>query len=135
MTDAERAAIHRAAMHLPRAWTAAEFAGLRRMPGLIEIPGQRGFAIGRHAAGEAELLTIAVLPVARRRGLGAGLLAAFHEAAREGGARTAFLEVARTNAAARALYDRAGYAEIGCRRGYYDEVRPAIDAIVMSRAL
>ena len=48
----------------------------------------------------------------------------------------AFLEVAADNAAAQALYARAGFAESGRRRGYYR--RPdgsGLDALVMQRAL
>ncbi len=134
MTNAELAALHDAAMTLPRPWSATEFAALRSMPGSVEIVRHGGIALGRVTADEAELLTIAVHPDARRRGLGADLLAAFHDAARRRGAGTAFLEVAETNAAARALYARAGYAAVGRRPGYYAEARPPVDAIVMSRA-
>lgn len=135
MTDADLAAILAAAMTLPRPWTAAEFAELRRMPGLVEVLEADGIAIGRVAADEAELLTIAVLPAARRAGLGRALLSAFHDRARARGAATAFLEVADTNVAARALYVRAGYQEVGLRHGYYTEVHPPVDAVVMSRGL
>ncbi len=74
-----------------------------------------GFALYRAVAGEAELLTISVLPEARREGLGAGLLAACEDGARASGAARLFLEVAEGNVAARALYDRAGYRECGRR--------------------
>lgn len=135
MTNGDLAALHAAAMTLPRPWSATEFAALRQMPGSIEVVRPQGIALGRVAADEAELLTIAVHPANRRRGLGGDLLVAFHAAIRMHGAVTAFLEVAETNAAARALYVRAGYAAIGRRPGYYTEARPPVDAIVMSRAL
>jgi ribosomal-protein-alanine N-acetyltransferase len=103
-------------------------------------PGNRlapaGFALYRAVAGEAELLTISVLPEARREGLGAGLLAACENGARTAGAQRMFLEVAEGNAAARALYARAGYRECGRRKGYYQ--RPdgsRDDAVVMEKPL
>jgi ribosomal-protein-alanine N-acetyltransferase len=43
-----------------------------------------------------------------------------------------FLEVAETNAAARALYLRRGYRQVGLRRGYY---APGLDALVLRRTL
>ncbi len=95
-----------------------------------------GFALYRAVAGEAELLTISVLPEARRSGIGAGLLAACEDGARASGAARLFLEVAEGNIAARALYDRAGYRECGRRKGYYQ--RPdgsRDDAVVMEKAL
>jgi ribosomal-protein-alanine N-acetyltransferase len=53
--------------------------------------------------------------------------------ARRRGAVEAFLEVRVDNEAARALYARAGFAQVGLRRGYYDGGR--VDAVVMRREL
>jgi ribosomal-protein-alanine N-acetyltransferase len=86
-------------------------------------------------AGEAELLTLAVAPPARRRGRGRALLAAFEQGARERGACEAFLEVAADNAPAVALYAGAGYSELGRRPGYYSRAAGAVDALLMGRAL
>jgi ribosomal-protein-alanine N-acetyltransferase len=138
MTPDEMAAIHAAAMHLPRPWRAGEFAALCAGAGVFACtdPAGRGLALGRVAAGEAELLTLAVLPEARRRGIGQTLLAAFTEGARARGAQMGFLEVAATNAPARALYARAGWVEAGRRRGYYAAPgEEAVDAVVMRRTL
>ena len=52
-------------------------------------------------------------------GTRAPAFAAFEAQAVQKGAARAFLEVAATNAAARALYASAGYAEDRVRRGYY----------------
>jgi len=135
MTDADLARIHAAAMTLPRPWSAGEIGALRLMPGVIDIVRPHGFALGRVTLDEAELLTIAVCPDARRRGVGRALLYACHADARSRGARTIHLEVAETNAAARALYTAAGYAPTGRRRAYYTETTPSVDAIVMSCGL
>ena len=95
-----------------------------------------GFALYRVVVDEAELLTISVMPDARRGGIGAGLLAACHEGARLSGAVRMFLEVAEGNLAARSLYDHASYRECGRRKGYYR--RPdgsQDDAVVMEKTL
>lgn len=87
-----------------------------------------GFVLARAVAGEAEILTLAVDPARRRRGVGRLLLqAALAEAARRG-ASVLFLEVSEANAAARGLYARAGAAETGRRRRYYTD---GSDALVL----
>jgi len=71
------------------------------------------------AAGEAEILTLAVAPPARGQGLGRRLLLAAIAHARVLGADTMFLEVGADNPAALALYARLGFAKVGDRKGYY----------------
>ncbi|MBC6440617.1 MAG: GNAT family N-acetyltransferase [Rhodospirillales bacterium] len=89
-----------------------------------------GFAIHRTVAGEAELLTIGVLPRARRHGVATRLVAAVLDRAAVGGASRLYLEVARDNRAARALYARHGFRQVGWRKGYYDNGRT--DALTMA---
>ena len=137
MTPEALAALHAAAFTHPRPWSAAEFAALLAGPGVFLLTeGTEGLLMGRALAGEAELLTIAVAPSARRRGLGARLVGRFLDAAAARGADRAFLEVAADNVAAQALYASAGFAPAGRRRGYYrDAAGAAVDALVLSRAL
>jgi ribosomal-protein-alanine N-acetyltransferase len=78
-----------------------------------------GFAISRIAAGEAELLTIVIEPESRGRRLAAELLDAHLRSVRRAGGEKLFLEVAADNAPALALYRKAGFEEIGRRKGYY----------------
>ena len=84
-------------------------------------------------ADDAQVLTVGVVPAARRRGIAVRLLDGLLAEARSRGALEAFLEVRVDNAAARELYAREGFAEIAVRRGYYDNGR--VDAVVMRRAL
>ena len=79
----------------------------------------------------AEILTVGVVPAARRRGIARQLVAALVTEARSRGAREAFLEVRVDNEAARQLYAAEGFAELAVRRGYYDGGR--VDAVVMRR--
>lgn len=80
---------------------------------------------------EVHINNMAVLPEWRRHGLGAALLARVLDAAAGEGASKATLEVRRSNAAARALYERFGFIEAGVRARYY--TNPVEDAIVMWR--
>jgi len=90
------------------------------------------YAILGLGAGQAELLSLAVHPEARRRGLGRTLLETALRRAREAGAEVCHLEVRVTNEAALALYRRFGFVEVGRRRAYYAD---GTDAALMSRAL
>lgn len=131
MTAAELARVHAAAFTVPRPWTAAEFATLLAAQGTLLISAEAGFALARVIADEAEILTIAVAPPLRRQGLASRLLAGVLAEAAARGATTAFLEVAADNAAARALYRSAGFAEAGRRAGYYG----AGDALILRKPL
>ena len=137
MTPERLAALHVLAFtDAPRPWTAVEFAALLAEPSTLLAVRDAGFALGRVAGPEAELLTLAVHPAARRRGLGRALVAAFEEAAAAQGAVEALLEVAVTNAAAQALYAGLGYLPVGRRPGYYrPSGGPPVDALVLRRAL
>ena len=136
MTPAAMAALHARCFTTPRPWTAAEFAALLAEPPVFATLAETGFALGRVVADEAELLTIAVAPDARRNGEGRTLLDRFLRTARARGAETAFLEVAADNAAALALYRWSGFAEAGRRRGYYHSPgNPPVDALVMVKSL
>ncbi|MGE0402262.1 MAG: ribosomal protein S18-alanine N-acetyltransferase [Kofleriaceae bacterium] len=85
------------------------------------------------ASGELHVLSIAVHPDHRRRGLGGQLLAHAIEAARAIGATLATLEVRKSNAPAIALYERCGFCTVHVRARYYQDNDE--DALVMTRAL
>ena len=81
----------------------------------------------------AEILTVGVVPEARRTGLARVMLADLLAEAVRRGAVEAFLEVRIDNDAARGLYRSEGFEEIGRRRGYYDGGR--VDAVTMRKEL
>lgn len=124
-------ALHAAAFASP--WSRADLADMLASPGAFALLAEgEGFILCRAIAGEAEILTLAVAPAARRRGTGRALVEAAAGVAGTLGAETLFLEVAHDNAAALALYDAAGFSRVGLRRGYY---ATGADAVVMRRAL
>jgi ribosomal-protein-alanine N-acetyltransferase len=86
---------------------------------VLTVEPGRGFILLRVAADEAEVLTLAVWPEARRAGVGLRLVEAGAVEAAARGAERLFLEVADDNAAALALYARCGFREAGRRRAYY----------------
>jgi ribosomal-protein-alanine N-acetyltransferase len=92
-----------------------------------------GHVIGRVVVDEGEILTLAVLPERRRRGIAVQLLrAALRDMAGRGVGRV-WLEVRASNVAAQALYAAEGFVPAGRRRGYYRD--PVEDALVLRRDL
>jgi [ribosomal protein S18]-alanine N-acetyltransferase len=81
----------------------------------------------------AQILTVGVLPAARRNGVGRLLVRALVAEARRRRASEVLLEVREDNQAARLLYETEGFTVLGRRRGYYEQGR--VDAITMRHAL
>ncbi|MFH5927364.1 GNAT family N-acetyltransferase [Roseomonas xinghualingensis] len=124
------AALHARAFPPAERWGATAIGAMLKLEGGFGLiaGAPDGFILARAVAGEAEILTLAVAPEARRCGFGARLLAAALAGAAERGATCLFLEVSEANAPARALYARAGAEEIGRRRRYYAD---GSDALVL----
>lgn len=127
------AVIHAAAFAEGEAWGPDAMALLLEMPGVFGLmrPGA-GLILARLVADEAEVVTLAVVPAARRQGEGRRLLAAAMAAAARAGAAAMLLEVSAGNPAALALYTGAGFVEAGRRRHYYAD---GTDALVMRSPL
>ncbi len=95
-----------------------------------------GYAVLKLIAGEAELLTLAVVPEYQGQGLGRRLLQGVLEQAREAGAEQLFLEVRVSNAPAILLYRSTGFSDCGRRRDYYPNPDGSHeDALVMALAV
>ena len=92
-------------------------------------------AVLQMAGGEAELLTMAVIPPLRRRGFGRQLLVELISRASAYGADAIWLEVRASNAAATSLYRSAGFVDVGWRKGYYQAPAGREDAMMMRLAL
>ncbi|WP_448954196.1 ribosomal protein S18-alanine N-acetyltransferase [Labrys neptuniae] len=135
------AAIH--ASGFERGWDAHEFERMladRLILAHLARPGGKGaptgFALSRLVVDEAEILTVAVAPAARRVGLATQLLQHHLSRLAAAGAHKVFLEVAEDNVAAIRLYQRHGFGEIARRQAYYARAKgPPATAIVMELAL
>ena len=108
----------------PRGWSADELGVLLKTPGCAGFTARTdetvpGFLLFRSAGLEAEILTLAVAPGWRRRGIGRRLTEALVAWTAGNGIGDIHLEVACDNAPAVALYRQLGFREAGRRRGYY----------------
>lgn len=130
---AEAARLHALAFPAAEAWGPDAIRLMLEMPGTFGVlRPAAGFVLARVAADEAEILTLAVAPDARRKGVGSALLAEVMAGAVVRGAGAMFLEVSDRNAAARALYGAAGFLSVGRRKRYYGD---GADALVLRREL
>lgn len=133
------ARLHKASFH--RGWDVGEFEQLLSERSVLAHRLRigrtvAGFILARMAADEAEILSVAIAPNLRGRGL-SGPLVRTHLGYLAGtGIRTVFLEVEENNRPARALYARVGFATVGRRERYYkDDSGAQLNAIVMRRDL
>ena len=92
-----------------------------------------GYVMARISGEEGEILNLAVLPKARRKGIARCLL---HEALGSiaaAGVTEAYLEVRQSNGEAIALYQSQGFRPVGLRPDYYRD--PREDALVLRAPL
>lgn len=87
-----------------------------------------GYAGISTIAPDSDLQTLAVHPETQGSGIGASLLNATLQRARDRGATSMILEVRADNQAARGLYERAGFESIAMRTRYYPD---GSDALIM----
>ena len=133
---ANLAVLHAAAFTRP--WDADALAEVMASPSAFTLQAgtpPTGFILARAVAGEAEILTLAVAPAARRQGVARALVDAAGALAAKAGAETLWLEVAEDNTAARALYAAAGFQPCGRRPRYYSRPQGAVDALMLRRRL
>jgi [ribosomal protein S18]-alanine N-acetyltransferase len=133
------AALHGASFR--RGWSEDEFERLlmdRNVVADCALLGPRpiGFILSRMAAGEAEILSVAVARAHQGRGLARRLLDRHLRRLAGLSVRSVFLEVDDDSVPARRLYARSAFREVGRRKGYYP--RPsgsAGTALVLRRDL
>jgi len=111
------AALHAASF--PDPWSAQAIRELFAGRGVFAFCLPDGFILARAVGDEAEILTLAVTPAARRLGHGRSLIRAAARHAGKLGASGLFLEVAENNIAAQALYRGQGFVAVGRRKAYY----------------
>ena len=92
---------------------------------------ENGFILCRKISNEIEIITFAVLPYARRNGIGRRLLGSVIDQCKDGD--TIFLEVAENNIAALRLYQSFEFLPIATRRNYYKFSSGFQNAVVMQK--
>lgn len=122
-------------------WNRKAVAEALAMPGAFGLmvlveDAPAGFLLARVAADECEILSLAVQPSHRRRGLARRLLREALAQAASAGGRSAFLEVGEDNDGARKLYLSEGFDPVGRRPEYYHRPRgTATAALILRREL
>ena len=129
------AALHAGAFEGVARWSESTFAELFATPGtqafLASLQGEPvGFILIRAVLDEAEILTLAVSPEWRRRGVARKLLETVERELGRKKITRLFLEVSTKNASAEMLYRTCGFVTAGTRKRYYED---GSDAIVMMR--
>ncbi len=81
----------------------------------------------------ADILTVCIDPVHRRKGYAEALLTFCLEQMRQSGVEKVFLEVRESNAAARSLYEKSGFEYLNKRINYYKN--PTEDGLVMMKEM
>lgn len=136
MTPESLAHVHGLAFMVPAPWSATDFAAFLADPTCFVVTREQGgailaFGLFRVVADEAELLTLATAPQARRKGLAREVLREGLVTAQARGADQCFLEVAADNQTAILLYQSEGFVQIGLRKSYYQIMGgPSLDALV-----
>lgn len=134
--------VERAAYEFP--WTRGNFADSLHagyeMQALFVPQGSRsvlaGYLVAMMGVDELHLLNLTVTPALQGAGHARFMLDALCRLGTQRGALQLWLEVRESNARARHLYERYGFADIGRRRGYYPAPAGSReDAVVMSLAL
>ncbi|MGM0517096.1 MAG: ribosomal protein S18-alanine N-acetyltransferase [Pseudomonadota bacterium] len=123
----------------PYPWSEAIFedclrAGYR-LDGAFDRGRLLGYSVVMAVLDEWHLLNLCVDPASQRRGVGRYLLDRLLGAARDDRVSSVILEVRAGNRAAIALYESAGFADIGHRKAYYPAPDGREDARVMRRLL
>jgi [ribosomal protein S18]-alanine N-acetyltransferase len=121
-------------------WDAAAFARILELSGVFgwlawTDDSPSGFLVARDLGDEAEVLTIGVLPEARRRGIGRALLDVLVAEAERLGLGSVVLEVAADNDAAQRLYASCGFVRVGRRPRYYRRAETVADALILRLGL
>jgi ribosomal-protein-alanine N-acetyltransferase len=88
-----------------------------------------GYAVFWRVVDEIHIHNLAVRRELRGGGIATRLLSYMIDTCRSSGANRMTLEVRQSNAAARKLYERAGFSVQGTRRGYYTDTGE--DALIM----
>lgn len=92
-----------------------------------------GYLLAYTAAGEAEIVRIALSEELRRKGIGSMLFESLKQICKEQNIEKIMLDVREQNSAARAFYKKCGFTVDGIRRGFYEN--PKEDAVLMSCSL
>ena len=90
-----------------------------------------GYIGSQTVVGESDMMNVAVHPDFRRRGIAEALINNLIEELKKRESRCLTLEVRASNEPAKQLYEKLGFAEVGCRKNYYRN--PKEDALILRK--
>ena len=117
-------------------WSESSIAGELTNPlscWLVAVEGEKvaGYIGSQTVMGETDMMNVAVHPDYRRQGIANRLILTLVDALKKRGSHWLMLEVRQSNAPARALYEKLGFAEVGRRKNYYS--KPREDALILRK--
>jgi ribosomal-protein-alanine N-acetyltransferase len=124
------AKIHAQAFDNP--WSEASFLSLLKLPTTTGWANKYGFLLVSDLGETIEILTLAILPQHRRKGIASSLIDEMCAWALEQKKKAIFLEVAQDNLVAKKLYQKKGFKPTGKRPAYYKKGHLRVDAICMT---
>ena len=90
-----------------------------------------GYIGSQTVVGESDMMNVAVHPDFRRRGIAESLVVSLVEELKKLESHCLTLEVRASNDPAKALYEKLGFHQVGCRKNYYRN--PREDALILRK--
>ena len=122
-------------MCFDKGWDEQAFSSLLSLPTTQGLLNHEGFVLCSVCRDEAEILTLGVLPEARRKKVGTHLLEDLFSLLKKQGIKTLFLDVDAQNKPAVLLYEKVGFEQVGMRKGYYTHGLQKHDALIFQKKL
>lgn len=119
-------------------WSLSAFTETVRMHNYVYLVAEEegevlGYCCFISVLDEGEIPNVCVKSSARGKGIGRSMMERLIEEAKERNLSVLYLEVRKSNASARHLYESLGFEEDGIRKGFYE--LPKEDAVLMHRML
>ena len=90
-----------------------------------------GYVGSQSSIDEADIMNVAVHPDYRRQGIAENLINTLIAELKKRGCHALLLEVRASNTPAITLYEKLGFAQVGCRKNYYRN--PKEDALILRK--
>ena len=90
-----------------------------------------GYVGSQSSIDEADIMNVAVHPDYRRQGIAENLINTLIAELKKRGCHALLLEVRVSNTPAITLYEKLGFAQVGCRKNYYRN--PKEDALILRK--
>ena len=117
------------ALCFAKPWTQENFLQILSLPTTIGYGNDKAFILCSDLTQDIEILTLAVLPSERRKGIATLLLKEIQNLVIKQNKNNIFLEVNATNIPAQQLYLKCGFIQTGKRKNYYHENGKTFDAL------